>query len=72
MSTESILAVALLLLASLGATARAADISQSAWLGGCWKTETGEPGSGEHWLPLAGNPSFEHVAKRSKRTRAER
>ncbi|WP_185821922.1 DUF6265 family protein [Xanthomonas sp. GW] len=23
-----------------------------AW--GCWKSDTAEPGSGEHWLPLAG------------------
>jgi hypothetical protein len=54
MPTQSILVVALLLLASVGATARAADISQLAWLGGCWKAEAAEPGSGEHWLPLAG------------------
>ena len=54
MPTQSILAVVILLLAGVGTTARAADISQLAWLGGCWKTETGEPGSGEHWLPLAG------------------
>jgi Domain of unknown function (DUF6265) len=25
-----------------------------AWLAGCWAAENGEPGSGEHWLPLAG------------------
>lgn len=31
-----------------------ADLSKLAWLGGCWKNETAEPGSGEHWLPLAG------------------
>jgi hypothetical protein len=52
MPTRLILVAALLLLA--GATAKAADISQLAWLGGCWKAETAEPGSGEHWLPLAG------------------
>ena len=44
----------LVLLAGIGTSARAADISQLAWLGGCWKSETAEPGSGEHWLPLAG------------------
>lgn len=48
------LAAALMLLADIGTSARAADISQLAWLGGCWKSETAEPGSGEHWLPLAG------------------
>ena len=31
-----------------------ADLAKLAWLGGCWKSETAEPGSGEHWLPLAG------------------
>lgn len=25
-----------------------------AWLAGCWAADPGEPGSGEHWLPLAG------------------
>ena len=54
MPTRVIFAVILLLLAAVGTRARAADISQMAWLGGCWKSETGEPGSGEHWLPLAG------------------
>ncbi len=24
------------------------------WLAGCWVPESGEPGSGEHWLPPAG------------------
>lgn len=36
------------------AAAADADLSKLAWLGGCWKSETAEPGSGEHWLPLAG------------------
>ncbi len=31
-----------------------AALSKLAWLGGCWESETAEPGSGEHWLPLAG------------------
>lgn len=34
--------------------AEAADLSQLRWLGGCWKSETAEPGSLEQWLPLAG------------------
>jgi len=31
-----------------------ADLSRLAWLGGCWKSANGEPGSVEHWMPLAG------------------
>lgn len=54
MNIRPVLAVILLLFAGAGTGARAADISQLAWLGGCWKSETAEPGSGEHWLPLAG------------------
>ena len=56
MRTHSFLAAILVLLAGVGASAsaKAADISQLAWLGGCWKNEKAEPGSGEHWLPLAG------------------
>lgn len=52
--SRSVLAMALLLLSASGSAARAADISRLAWLGGCWKGEAAEPGSGEHWLPLAG------------------
>jgi hypothetical protein len=36
------------------AHANDADLSKLAWLGGCWKSESAEAGSGEHWLPLAG------------------
>lgn len=36
------------------ADADSRDLSQLAWLGGCWQTEDAEPGSGEHWMPLAG------------------
>jgi hypothetical protein len=54
MIARHLLALTLLVLTGAGTSARAADISQLAWLGGCWKSETGEPGSGEHWLPLAG------------------
>ncbi|WP_435014250.1 DUF6265 family protein [Xanthomonas arboricola] len=54
MRTLPFLVAILVLLAGTGKSARAADISQLAWLGGCWKSDTAEPGSGEHWLPLAG------------------
>ena len=36
------------------ASARADDLSRLAWLGGCWKSATGEAGSEEQWLPAAG------------------
>ncbi|WMW81842.1 DUF6265 family protein [Undibacterium cyanobacteriorum] len=25
------------------------------WLAGCWSADGGEPGSGEHWMPAAGD-----------------
>jgi hypothetical protein len=31
-----------------------ADLSHLAWLEGCWASATGEKGTGEFWLPLAG------------------
>ncbi len=37
------------------AGARIADLS---WLSGCWAAEGGEPGSEEHWLPVAGGTLF--------------
>lgn len=30
------------------------SVERLAWLGGCWARERAEPGSGEHWMPLAG------------------
>lgn len=35
-------------------SALAAPIDRLAWLGGCWASTTGEPGSGEQWLAPAG------------------
>jgi hypothetical protein len=32
----------------------AADLSHLTWLEGCWASATGEAGTGEFWLPLAG------------------
>ncbi|MFL6664532.1 MAG: DUF6265 family protein, partial [Rhizobacter sp.] len=38
-----------------GATAgEPAPLARIAWLGGCWHSVNGEPGSGEQWMPLAG------------------
>jgi hypothetical protein len=31
-----------------------ADVGKVAWLAGCWKNASGEPGSIEQWLPPAG------------------
>ncbi len=45
------------LLACAAAPVRSTEVSALqalAWLGGCWRAEGGEPGSGEQWLPLAG------------------
>ncbi|OYT92733.1 MAG: hypothetical protein CFE43_06585 [Burkholderiales bacterium PBB3] len=36
------------------AHAQESPLATLAWLAGCWASETGEVGSGEHWLPLAG------------------
>ena len=49
-------ALVLLLLAAVPHTAVAQDASLAplSWLAGCWASESGEAGSGEHWLPLAG------------------
>jgi hypothetical protein len=29
-------------------------LEKLSWLAGCWAAESGEPGSGEQWMPLAG------------------
>ena len=39
----------------LSHAANAPTIVSLAWLAGCWNTENAEPGSGEQWMPLAGN-----------------
>ena len=36
------------------ASAAGQEISRLSWLSGCWASEGGEPGSGEHWTSLAG------------------
>lgn len=30
------------------------SVERVSWLGGCWARDRAEPGSGEHWMPLAG------------------
>ncbi len=44
----------LLLAAPTIAHAQDASLERLAWLAGCWASESGEAGSGEHWLPPAG------------------
>lgn len=34
--------------------AKAASVSELAWLAGCWASEGAEPGSGEQWMAPAG------------------
>ena len=36
------------------ASASESQLEQLKWLAGCWASESGEPGSGEQWSPLAG------------------
>ncbi len=36
------------------ACGQASALARLEWLAGCWASENGEAGSGEHWLPLAG------------------
>lgn len=43
-----------LTVAQAQATEQAA-VASLAWLAGCWNSENAEPGSGEQWMPLAGN-----------------
>lgn len=50
----ALLAAGTLLATSPAALADKRDITQLAWLAGCWRVEGTEPGSGEVWLPLAG------------------
>ncbi len=47
-------ATALILSPPTQVGAQESQLEQLAWLAGCWAAESGEPGSGEHWLPLAG------------------
>lgn len=46
--------VALALLAMGSAAAAQPEIDRLAWLAGCWRGESAEPGSGEQWMPAAG------------------
>jgi len=54
MTTLHPLALALLLVAAPAVQAEGTELAKLAWLGGCWQSEGGEPGTVEQWLPLAG------------------
>ncbi|MES2581963.1 MAG: DUF6265 family protein [Pseudomonadota bacterium] len=51
----AVVMLANVLVAPLAHAADAPPIASLAWLAGCWNSENAEPGSGEHWMPLAGN-----------------
>lgn len=42
----------------IDAVAAEADVASLAWLAGCWQTDGGDAGSGEHWMPPAGGTMF--------------
>jgi hypothetical protein len=48
--------MALCALVTCASPAMAADelLSRVGWLAGCWRSAGGEPGSAEHWMPVAG------------------
>ena len=48
------LSLSLLMASPHIAQAQESPLAPLAWLAGCWASESGEAGSGEHWLPLAG------------------
>lgn len=50
-----LLPVLLLLVLSQPAAAAESPLDALGWLGGCWRAEGGEPGSGEMWTALAGH-----------------
>lgn len=54
MRTIACIAFVLAPFAGFPAQAADSDMAKLAWLGGCWQSEGAEPGSVEHWLPLAG------------------
>lgn len=51
----SLIFVAMLIVSDASrAGASESQLEQLKWLAGCWASESGEPGSGEQWSPLAG------------------
>jgi hypothetical protein len=54
MASARYVVVALAVLVASFAAAAQPEIEKVAWLAGCWKSDNAEPGSVEHWLPLAG------------------
>ena len=54
MASRNTLILWLLLIVSSVARADGHPLDKLAWLGGCWKSDTAEAGTVEHWLPVAG------------------
>jgi hypothetical protein len=52
--TSAVVANCVLVFLPVAASAQEQQLSALNWLTGCWASEAGEPGTGEHWLPLAG------------------
>ena len=46
------------------------ELQKLAWLAGCWAPDGAEPGSVEHWLPLAGDTllGLSRTVKRGRTT----
>jgi hypothetical protein len=54
MRVPPVITFALASLLAGSAVAAEPDIAKLAWLAGCWRSESAEPGSGEQWTQLAG------------------
>lgn len=55
LSLPAALLAACALATSIAHAAEQPAVASLAWLAGCWNSENAEPGSGEQWMPLAGN-----------------
>lgn len=71
MLERSLLLAALLALPVLPTQAQPEhELQKLAWLAGCWAPDGAEPGSVEHWLPLAGDTllGLSRTVKRGRTT----
>ena len=51
---QQVLTAVMSLALTLSAAAAEPRFEHLSWLAGCWKSPAGEPGTVEHWTPLAG------------------
>jgi len=54
MGTRLLAAALVLAAAAIPAHGDDGVLPRVAWLAGCWRSVGGEPGSAEHWMPVAG------------------